>query len=159
MLYSLICFYLKASPACAIRPVPVAPNLCSRAMPQASFCSTSPSAPISKTLKNRNVSYPKLKMKYLKFHRIIPKFKSKGDKGACINMAKLPSNRFRGYLIAISDFIHKIFDYLSCGVHEPLSNRVLLRRLYNSGYLDDQKFFDLCEKSSNNNLDPEELPM
>ncbi len=97
-------------------------------------------------------------MNYLKFQQIIPKFKSKEDKGDDINMAKLLSNGFRGYLIDFGDFIHKLFDYLLCGVDEPLSNRVLLRRLYNSGYLDDQKFFDLCEKSSNNNLDPEELP-
>ncbi len=74
-------------------------------------------------------------------------------------MTKSPSNRFRGCFIVIGDVIHKIFNYLSYGADEPLNNRVLLRRLYNSGYLDDQKFYDLCEKSANNNLDPEELPM
>jgi hypothetical protein len=36
---------------------------------------------------------------------------------------------------------------------------MLLRRLYNAGYLDDEKYQHLCEKNSNDNLDPEELPM
>jgi hypothetical protein len=55
--------------------------------------------------------------------------------------------------------IYKIFDYLSGNERETLNNRLLLRRLYNAGYLDDGKYQDLCEKNSNNNLDPEELPM
>ena len=65
----------------------------------------------------------------------------------------------RGIFTTIGSVIGNIFSYLSCTEEEALDNRVLLRRLYNSGYLDDQKFHDLCEKSSNNNLDPEELPM
>lgn len=59
----------------------------------------------------------------------------------------------------VGKIIDRILNYLSCSGEERLDNRVLLRRLYNSGYLDDQKYQDLCEKSSKNNLDPEELPM
>lgn len=69
------------------------------------------------------------------------------------------SGNRHGLLTSIGKIIGNIFSYLSCHKEEPFDNRVLLRRLYNSGYLDDQKFHDLCEKSSNNNLDPEELPM
>jgi hypothetical protein len=65
----------------------------------------------------------------------------------------------QGLFTSIGNIINRIFSYLSCHTEAPLDNRVLLRRLYNSGYLDDQKFHDLCEKSSNNILDPEELPM
>lgn len=54
---------------------------------------------------------------------------------------------------------HKIFNYLSSYEGETDNNRILLRRLYNAGYLDDEKYQNLCEKSSNDNLDPEELPM
>jgi hypothetical protein len=68
-------------------------------------------------------------------------------------------NRFRGYFTYTVKTIHKIFDYLSGNESETCNNRILLRRLYNSGYLDDGKYQDLCEKSSNDNLDPEELPM
>ena len=68
-------------------------------------------------------------------------------------------NRFRGYLVYPVIIIHKIFDYLSGTESETCNNRILLRRLYNAGYLDDGKYHDLCEKNSNNNLDPEELPM
>ena len=64
-----------------------------------------------------------------------------------------------GLFTSIGKFIGNIFSYLSCREEEPCDNRVLLRRLYNSGYLDNQKFHALCEKSSKNNLDPEELPM
>ena len=68
-------------------------------------------------------------------------------------------NRFRGYLVYPVIIIQKIFDYLSGTESEICNNRILLRRLYNAGYLDDGKYHDLCEKNSNNNLDPEELPM
>jgi hypothetical protein len=67
--------------------------------------------------------------------------------------------RFRGYLTYPVIIIHKIFDYLSGNESKTCSNRMLLRRLYNAGYLDDGKYQDLCEKNSNENLDPEELPM
>ncbi len=67
-------------------------------------------------------------------------------------------NRHR-LLTSIGKIICNIFSYLSCREEESRDNRVLLRRLYNSGYLDDQKFHDLCQKSSDNDLDPEELPM
>ena len=73
-------------------------------------------------------------------------------------VASRSGNR-HGLLTSIGKIIDNIFSYLSCREEEPRDNRVLLRRLYNSGYLDDQKFHDLCEKSSDNNLDPEELPM
>jgi hypothetical protein len=69
------------------------------------------------------------------------------------------SNRFREYFIYPVEIIHKIFGYLSGCEGETWNNRILLRRLYNSGYLDDVKYQDLCEKNSNDNLDPEELPM
>lgn len=72
---------------------------------------------------------------------------------------RLNSASHRGFFTAIGNIISNIFSYLSCHKEEPLDNRVLLRRLYNSGYLDDQQFYDLCKKSSNNNFDPEELPM
>lgn len=62
-----------------------------------------------------------------------------------------------GYFM--SKFIHKILNYLSGYENETYNNRTLLRRLYNSGYLDDGKYQDLCEKNSQDNLDPEELPM
>ena len=64
-----------------------------------------------------------------------------------------------GLFTSIGNVISSIFSYLSCREEEPRDNRVLLRRLYNSGYLDDQKFQDLCKKSSDNNLDPEGLPI
>ena len=73
-------------------------------------------------------------------------------------VASRSGNR-HGLFTSIGKIIDNIFSYLSCHKEDPLDNRVLLRRLYNSGYLDDQKFHDLCEKNSNNNLDPEELPM
>jgi hypothetical protein len=68
-------------------------------------------------------------------------------------------NRFRDYFTYPVKIIHKIFDYLSGYEKETCNNRILLRRLYNSGYLDDGKYQDLCEKNSNDNFDPEELPM
>ena len=68
-------------------------------------------------------------------------------------------SRFRDYFTFKGKIIHKIFNYLSGYESETYNNRTLLRRLYNSGYLDDGKFQDLCEKNSNDNLDPEELPM
>jgi hypothetical protein len=68
-------------------------------------------------------------------------------------------NKFRNYLTYPVKTIHKIFDYLSSYERETWNNRILLRRLYNSGYLDDCKYQDLCEKNSNDNFDPEELPM
>ena len=67
-------------------------------------------------------------------------------------------NRFRGCLFYPVTIIHRIFDYLSGNDSETGNNRILLRRLYNAGYLDDGKYQDLCEKNSNNNFDPEELP-
>ncbi len=76
-------------------------------------------------------------------------------------MKQIPSrfNRFRNKFKFINNFIHKIFNYLSGYEIETDNNRILLRRLYNSGYLDDGKYQDLCEKSSQENFDPEELPM
>ncbi len=68
-------------------------------------------------------------------------------------------NRFQDYFTLIGKIIHKIFNYLSGYESETHNHRILLRRLYNSGYLDDGKYQDLCEKSSNDNLEPEELPM
>ena len=68
-------------------------------------------------------------------------------------------NRFRDYFTYPVKIIHKIFGYLSGYEGETCNNRILLRRLYNSGYLDDGKYQDLCEKNSNDNFDPEELPM
>jgi len=68
-------------------------------------------------------------------------------------------NRFRGCFTLMGKIIHKIFDYLSGYENETCNNRILLRRLYNAGYLDDGKYQDLCEKNSNENLDPEEFPM
>ncbi len=68
-------------------------------------------------------------------------------------------DRFREYLTYPAKIIHRIFDYLSGNDSESDNNRLLLRRLYNAGYLDDGKYHDLCEKNSNDNLDPEELPM
>jgi hypothetical protein len=68
-------------------------------------------------------------------------------------------NAFRDCFTFIVKIIHKIFNYLSGSESEDYNNRTLLRRLYNSGYLDDGKYQDLCEKSSNDNFDPEELPM
>jgi hypothetical protein len=68
-------------------------------------------------------------------------------------------SRFRDHFTFIDKLIHKIFSYLSGYESEADNNRTLLRRLYNSGYLDDGKYQDLCEKNSNDNLDPEELPM
>ena len=68
-------------------------------------------------------------------------------------------SNFRGYLVYPVTIIHKIFDYLSGNDSETGNNRILLRRLYNAGYLDDGKYQDLCEKNSNDNFDPEELPM
>lgn len=67
--------------------------------------------------------------------------------------------RFRDYFIYPVKTIRIIFDYLSGNERETCNNRILLRRLYNSGYLDDGKYQDLCEKNSNENFDPEELPM
>ena len=76
-------------------------------------------------------------------------------------MKQIPSrfNRFRNHFNFISKIIQKIFNYLSGYESESDNNRILLRRLYNSGYLDDGKYQDLCEKSSQENFDPEELPM
>ena len=68
-------------------------------------------------------------------------------------------NQFRNYSGYIIQIFHSICNYLSGYEPEKSNNRVLLRRLYNAGYLDDGKYHDLCEKSSNDNLDPEELPM
>lgn len=65
----------------------------------------------------------------------------------------------RGFLSYIFKIINKIFKYLTQYESETSNNRILLRRLYNSGYLDDEKYQDLCEKSSKNNLDPEELQL
>ena len=59
----------------------------------------------------------------------------------------------------IANLVQKIFNYLSGYENETSNNRILLRRLHNSGYLDDGKYQDLCEKCSNDNFDPEELPM
>jgi hypothetical protein len=66
---------------------------------------------------------------------------------------------FRDYFTFTGKIIHKIFNYLSDYESETANNRILLRRLYNCGYLDDGKYQDLCEKCLNGNLDPEELPM
>ena len=66
-------------------------------------------------------------------------------------------SRFRSYLCYPVTIIHKIFDYLSGNDNETGNNRILLRSLYNAGYLDDGKYQDLCEKNSNDNFDPEEL--
>ena len=63
------------------------------------------------------------------------------------------------HFTVIGKIIQKIFNYISCYQSETANNRVLLRRLYNAGYLDDGKYQELCEKNSNDNLDPEELPM
>ena len=68
-------------------------------------------------------------------------------------------NKCRKCFAFTGKIIHKIFTYLSGYEAEDYNNRTLLRRLYNSGYLDDGKYQDLCEKNSNDNLDPEELPM
>lgn len=68
-------------------------------------------------------------------------------------------NGSREYFTFIGKFFHKIFKYLSGHESETCNNRTLLRRLYNAGYLDDGKYQDLCEKNSNDDLDPEELPM
>ena len=67
--------------------------------------------------------------------------------------------RFRGCITIIGKIIQKIFDYLSGYEGEAYDNRALLRRLHNTGYLDDGKYEDLCQKCANNNFDPEELPM
>ena len=72
---------------------------------------------------------------------------------------KSSSNVFWKFFSFAGKIIHKTFNYLSGAESETSNNRVLLRRLYNAGYLDDGKFQDLCEKNSNDNLDPEELPM
>ena len=69
------------------------------------------------------------------------------------------SSKFQDYFTLPFKIIHKIFDYLSGNETGCFNNRVLLRRFYNSGYLDDGKYQDLCEKNSNHNFDPEELPM
>ena len=68
-------------------------------------------------------------------------------------------NQFQNYFKYIAKIFYSICNYLSGYEPEKSNNRVLLRRLYNAGYLDDGKYQDLCEKSSNDNLDPEELPM
>jgi len=68
-------------------------------------------------------------------------------------------NGFRNYFNFIGKIIHKALNYLSGYENETSNNRTLLRRLYNSGYLDDGKYQDLCEKCSDESLDPEELPM
>ena len=68
-------------------------------------------------------------------------------------------NEFRNYFKYIIKIFHSICNYLSGYEPEKSNNRVLLRRLYNAGYLDDGKYQDFCEKCSNDNLDPEELPM
>jgi hypothetical protein len=68
-------------------------------------------------------------------------------------------DRFRDYFNYPVKIIHNIFGYLSGYETETWNNRNLLRKLYNSGYLDDGKYQDLCEKNSNDNFDPEELPM
>jgi hypothetical protein len=68
-------------------------------------------------------------------------------------------NELRNYPIYIVKIFHSVCNYLSGYEPGKSNNRVLLRRLYNAGYLDDGKYQDLCEKSSNDNLDPEELPM
>ena len=67
--------------------------------------------------------------------------------------------RIRALLTGIFKIINNIFKYLAQYDSETPNNRVLLRRLYNSGYLDDDKYHDLCEKCSQDNLDPEELQM
>jgi|GEM_PF-4688770 len=69
------------------------------------------------------------------------------------------ANQFPSYFKCIVKVFHSLCNYLSGYEPEKSNNRVLLRRLYNAGYLDDGKYQDLCEKSSNDNLDPEELPM
>ena len=68
-------------------------------------------------------------------------------------------DKFWNYFIYPAKIIHKIFGYLLGNESETCNNRILLRRLYNAGYLDDGKYQDLCEKNSNDNFDPEELPM
>ena len=65
----------------------------------------------------------------------------------------------RHFLTYIFKIINNIFRYLTQYESETSNNRILLRRLYNSGYLDDDKYQDLCEKCSKNNLDPEELQL
>ena len=67
--------------------------------------------------------------------------------------------RIRGMFTAVFKIINNIFKYLAQYETETANNRVLLRRLYNSGYLDDEKYHDLCEKCARDNLDPEELQM
>jgi hypothetical protein len=68
-------------------------------------------------------------------------------------------NGLRNYFNYIVKIFHNTFNYLSGYGPEKYNNRVLLRRLYNAGYLDDGTYQDFCEKCSNDNLDPEELPM
>jgi hypothetical protein len=98
-------------------------------------------------------------MKHLKFHEIFPICIGKEERGNRMKKDASSTDGRTQLVTSIGKFIDNIFRYLSCREEEPRDNRVLLRRLYNSGYLDDQKFQDLCKKSSDNNLDPEELPM
>ena len=67
------------------------------------------------------------------------------------------SSSLQGPLKFIRNIIHNILGYLLCSEDEPLNDRALLRKLYNSGQLDENKYHECCERCSKGNFDPEEL--
>jgi hypothetical protein len=68
-------------------------------------------------------------------------------------------NVFWGPFKFIGNIILNIFKYLSCYENEceTTDNRMLLRNLYNSGQMDEEKYHECRERCLDESFDPEEL--
>ena len=71
----------------------------------------------------------------------------------CASSPKLKWGPFK----FIENIIHNIFNYLSCSECDKSDDRMLLRNLYNAGYLDEEKYHDYRERCSDASFDPEEI--
>ena len=58
----------------------------------------------------------------------------------------------------IGNIFHNIFRYLSCCECDTSDDRMLLRKLYNAGQIDEGKYHHFRERSLNHSFDPEEIP-
>jgi tRNA G37 N-methylase Trm5 len=68
---------------------------------------------------------------------------------------------FAGVFIFAIKIVSKIFNYLASNDIDTLSDRNLLRGLYNAAYNDEIKYQGYCDQVSKDNLDPEktQLPL
>jgi hypothetical protein len=64
---------------------------------------------------------------------------------------------FGGPFKTIRNMIHHIFSYLSGYECDTSDNRTLLRKLYNTGYLDEGKYHRFRKRCLDDSFDPEEI--